>query len=185
MSNAINTSAAPGPATRSSSADSRLSARRPDDDATIGDSAAAAGIAAGLLLAWQAALDGHRPATAAGAALPVPSGTEAALQAALAASGDADAAHATALAALQPVAPAPLQAEFRTAPGEQWQLELRRDAGALHPTLSVSAAFVSPVLASAQLPRLGMRLRGQGHAVDRLEWRRSRSQQDDAREDAE
>ena len=176
---AINTNAATAVATPSCGA----SSRRPGEDTPAGDGVAAAGVAAGLLLAWQAALDGRGPAEASGGGAPAASGTVAALQAALEASGDADAARASALTALQPAAPVVVQATFRTGPGEPWQLELRRDAIAERTTLSLGAGFVPPVMASAQLPRLGARLRRQGQAVDRLEWRQDGRQ--DAREDAE
>ena len=157
----------------------RLS-QRSGDETTAGDGAAAAGAAAGLLLAWQAALDHHLPVAVAGALLPTPSGTQVALHAALAAGGEPEGAPASSLAALQPAPAVQLQAEFRTAPGEHWQLELRRDAGPERLSLSLSAGFVPPVLATAQLPRLSQRLGQRGKAVDRLEWRHEGREREDA-----
>lgn len=133
--------------------------------------AADAGVAAmgPLWLAWQAVLDRRVPASECGALTPAPSRTEAAVRGALEA--PCDATHATPLSLLQPAAPVALQAEFRTAPGEQWQLGVQREAGTSSFDLSLRAAFVPPAFAATQLPRLHARLRQQGQGVDRLEWR--------------
>jgi hypothetical protein len=122
-----------------------------------------------LLMAWHAALDHRVPAVEGVALLPSPSRTEAAVRAVLQMPHDATT--ATPLTALEHPAPVALQAEFRTAPGEQWQLGVQREPGASGFDLSLRAAFVPPSFAATQLPRLHGRLRQQAHAVDRLVWR--------------